>query len=317
VNTILSADPVNSPVYSLNTDTSCKGRPILILWESGNSSEDEFGSQIFNQGTTQNVYRYTGQQSDADSSMYYLRARYYEPSTGRFITQDSYKGDPKVPSTLNLYVYCKNNPLKYTDPSGNDVIINDRAGQWADFSRQLTELTGYTFSLDNGHLKFGCPVIRANCYSSKSGAAVRLIYQMITSKTTISLDLTTGFSGVAGSFSEKAPQSHLIDVGDIQYELGIYRPLALGNLAHELAEAYAMATGSPHHSAHLEGIKCENLVQGELGSPLVRSGKDGGLQDSKGHDYGFIINYGIIRCRYLFGNPQKGVYPPASVEFIP
>ena len=48
-----------------------------------------------------------------------IRARYYEPSTGRFISQDTYKGDPKVPSTLNLYAYCRNNPLKYTDPSGN------------------------------------------------------------------------------------------------------------------------------------------------------------------------------------------------------
>ena len=118
MNTILCADPVNSPVFSLNTDTSCKGRPILVLWESGNSSEDEFGSQIFNQGTTQNVYRYTGQQSDADSGLQYLRARYYEPSTGRFITKDPKNGDPKDPASLNLYVYCQNNPINYSDPSG-------------------------------------------------------------------------------------------------------------------------------------------------------------------------------------------------------
>ena len=47
-----------------------------------------------------------------------IRARYYEPSTGRFITQDPFKGNPNDPASLNLYVYCKNNPLKYTDPSG-------------------------------------------------------------------------------------------------------------------------------------------------------------------------------------------------------
>gem|GEM_PF-5773738 len=67
---------------------------------------------------TPNAYRYTGQQSDADSGLLYLRARYYEPSTGRFITQDKKSGDPKIPSTLNLYVYCKNNPIRYSDPSG-------------------------------------------------------------------------------------------------------------------------------------------------------------------------------------------------------
>jgi RHS repeat-associated protein len=123
VNTILSAVPVNSPVFPLSTDTRCKGRPILVLWESGNSSEDEFGSQIFNQGTTQNVYRYTGQQSDADSGLQYLRARYYEPATGRFITQDPKKGDMREPATYNQYIYCRNNPIRYTDPSGLDIYI--------------------------------------------------------------------------------------------------------------------------------------------------------------------------------------------------
>jgi RHS repeat-associated protein len=94
---------------------------------SGNIIEtydlDEFGSQIFNQGTTQNVYRYTGQQSDADSGLLYLRARYYEPTTGRFISQDTKMPDKKEPITFNLYVYCRNNPIRYTDPSGLDVYI--------------------------------------------------------------------------------------------------------------------------------------------------------------------------------------------------
>lgn len=64
------------------------------------------------------MYRYTGQQSDADSALYYCRARYYEPSTGRFITQDPMKGIESDPSSYNLYLYCDNNPIRYTDPSG-------------------------------------------------------------------------------------------------------------------------------------------------------------------------------------------------------
>jgi RHS repeat-associated protein len=69
------------------------------------------------------VYRYTGQQSDADSSMYYLRARYYEPSTGRFITRDPKKGELENPNSLNPYVYCENNPIRYTDPSGKNAVF--------------------------------------------------------------------------------------------------------------------------------------------------------------------------------------------------
>jgi hypothetical protein len=50
-----------------------------------------------------------------------MRARYYEPGTGRFIQQDSYLGDIKIPLSRNLYAYAQNNPLKYVDPSGNNA----------------------------------------------------------------------------------------------------------------------------------------------------------------------------------------------------
>jgi hypothetical protein len=48
---------------------------------------------------------------DADTGLYYLRARYYDPSIGRFLTQDP------VPA-VNLYAYVGNNPVNYVDPSG-------------------------------------------------------------------------------------------------------------------------------------------------------------------------------------------------------
>lgn len=45
---------------------------------------------------------------------YYLRARFYNPVTGRFLQEDVYRGDG-----LNLYAYCANNPVYYEDPSGH------------------------------------------------------------------------------------------------------------------------------------------------------------------------------------------------------
>jgi hypothetical protein len=48
-----------------------------------------------------------------------LRARYYDPATGRFIAEDSVTGKDKDPLSLNLYTYCSNNPIMYIDPSGN------------------------------------------------------------------------------------------------------------------------------------------------------------------------------------------------------
>ncbi|OMG45289.1 hypothetical protein BK140_33100 [Paenibacillus macerans] len=56
---------------------------------------------------------------DDEVELQYLRARWYDPSIGRFINEDSYEGQIDNPLTLNLYTYTANNPLRYTDPSGH------------------------------------------------------------------------------------------------------------------------------------------------------------------------------------------------------
>ena len=50
---------------------------------------------------------------------YYLRARYYNPAIGRLITEDSFWGKANDSLSLNLYVYCANNPIIFIDPSGH------------------------------------------------------------------------------------------------------------------------------------------------------------------------------------------------------
>nr|WP_261769696.1 RHS repeat-associated core domain-containing protein [Paenibacillus xylanexedens] len=47
-----------------------------------------------------------------------MSSRWYDPNLGRFINEDTYEGDKAEPSSLNLYTYVENNPLIYTDPSG-------------------------------------------------------------------------------------------------------------------------------------------------------------------------------------------------------
>ena len=54
---------------------------------------------------------FTGEQRDADSGLYYLRARYYDPSIGRFLSQDPLPGG-------NLYAYVGSNPVNRMDPTG-------------------------------------------------------------------------------------------------------------------------------------------------------------------------------------------------------
>jgi RHS repeat-associated protein len=62
-------------------------------------------------------YQFTGKEKDA-SGLYYFGARYYDPQVGRFTTKDPLPGRIQSPQTLNRYVYCLNNPLKYLDPQG-------------------------------------------------------------------------------------------------------------------------------------------------------------------------------------------------------
>ena len=57
------------------------------------------------------------------SGTIYLRARYYNADLGRFTQQDGWEFvNPKDPLSLNLYMYCGNNPIVYVDPIGNDRI---------------------------------------------------------------------------------------------------------------------------------------------------------------------------------------------------
>ena len=79
---------------------------------------DPFGVPL-SAGSVYNPYRYTGEAWDAETELLYLRARYYQPATGRFVTEDPWPGDASRPSTLNRFVYVSNNPVNYADPSGH------------------------------------------------------------------------------------------------------------------------------------------------------------------------------------------------------
>jgi RHS repeat-associated protein len=79
---------------------------------------DAFGNQIARTGAVRNDFLFTGQQYDANVGSYYLRARYYQPDTGRFTALDPYQGDPYVPHTLHKYHYTNSNPINAIDPTG-------------------------------------------------------------------------------------------------------------------------------------------------------------------------------------------------------
>lgn len=94
--------------------------------ENGNVTDqviyDAFGRLIAELGNTDNSFRFTGEQFDEASDLYYLRARYYDPETGRFISRDSFEGFQDDPQSLHKYTYAHNDPVNLTDPSGNVAL---------------------------------------------------------------------------------------------------------------------------------------------------------------------------------------------------
>ena len=83
---------------------------------------DAFGVEKNIDNRDTNAFRYCGEYFDKETATVYLRARNYNPSTGRFISRDSYAGNLHDPLSLNLYTYCANNPIKCIDPSGHIIF---------------------------------------------------------------------------------------------------------------------------------------------------------------------------------------------------
>jgi RHS repeat-associated protein len=83
---------------------------------------DSFGKQTATSGSLVNPFQYTGRESDSETGLYYYRARYYDPQTGRFLNEDPtrYAG-----GNVNFYPYASNAPTRLIDPVGLATVTNN------------------------------------------------------------------------------------------------------------------------------------------------------------------------------------------------
>jgi RHS repeat-associated protein len=96
--------------------------PLLDALSSARQWTDSSGAVIYAAGyTPYGEGGYTGEWTDPNLGMVYLRARWYEPQVGRFTQRDVWSGSHRQPQTLNRYIYVINRPIILIDPSGLQV----------------------------------------------------------------------------------------------------------------------------------------------------------------------------------------------------
>lgn len=99
------------------------GDVVMLLDEQGNVknsySYDPWGKIASESETVSNSIKYAGEYYDAENGLIYLRNRYYDPSIGRFTSEDP------IEDELNWYVYANNNPVMFVDPWGLAVTAED------------------------------------------------------------------------------------------------------------------------------------------------------------------------------------------------
>ena len=123
-----------------------------------------------------NLFGYTGLGYDASSGLSYARARYFDSSIGRFISQDTYEGELNNPLSLNLYTYVENNPLRYVDPTGHR-----KTGNYAEIELMLEDAMKYRAnSQQYWKYRSDLGVLFKKIYKDKDNNQFKYLYGLLT-----------------------------------------------------------------------------------------------------------------------------------------
>jgi RHS repeat-associated protein len=112
---------------------------------------DAFGQLLSSIGSTVNPILYRGERFDSLLGQYYLRARFYDPQTGRFSARDSYVGIISDPETLQKYAFAFDDPVNHDDPSGFNPFFFGMIGAVASnvvYGKQVEDTLAGDFGVD-------------------------------------------------------------------------------------------------------------------------------------------------------------------------
>jgi len=117
------AQHVNGQTYYLHSDIH---DDIRLTTDTTGTVTDTFtwttdGELVSRTGTTDISVGYRGETYDPTTNLIWLRARWYDPASARFLTADPWMGNPATPTSLNRYLYANADPVNLHDPTGASV----------------------------------------------------------------------------------------------------------------------------------------------------------------------------------------------------
>ncbi len=202
-----------------------------------------------------------GERWDQDLGLYYLRARWYNPATGRFMTRDPYAGSIWDPASLHRYNYARANPVNYIDPSGR-ADLTEYEFAFVDVLPTIGEVAfvGQQVACDYSVMASILDIIFDAPYAN--GEQMQLA--------SIQLDKSLGKCGVKATW-----QGNLLNVG-----IGVAAALAtegfsrlLGDAAEGAAEPWLAAERAPN--IVYRGLSASDAESLEAGQGLVAKAPDG------------------------------------------
>jgi RHS repeat-associated protein len=246
------------------------GSSSVITKEDGSSVQAlyyyPYGEIHSNIGIDVTRYKFTGQEWDAETDLYYYGARYYDPKLARFISADTIVPMPFYPISLNRYAYCYNNPVILRDLDGHegewyddgylDFLFNSDSGSnnssdnfwnWGSGGGSSSGGSGYSGSNNTPYYIFrNSPSVistSSNSYRSNSTSSVSIGSSNVASPTSV-IGGGGGGSGSAGYDMYAAYDNGTAKATDAG------QPLTAGEKA--LNEAFRYAGD--------KGINCNELV---------------------------------------------------------
>ena len=215
----------------------------------GAASYDAFGNSII---SLNDPFGYCGEYLDSESGLIYLRNRYYDPSTGRFITEDPAKDG------MNWYSYCAGNPVNLWDPWGLSVQISGTEREVSIFAEYIKILTDDKVIIDED----GNITMTEDYQSSRFGVGTSLIQQLVDDEDiTVIISVNKG-KGEVDTSKHKNVINIKMDINAEYKKLAWdYKTESIQNmttpsfivLAHELIHAQRYFNGS-HKSVGAFGI---------------------------------------------------------------